>query len=102
MSDTDYAHTAGPLLLLRPRVVGSHVRNVPDVMEGKPRAYAIELGHTGRFKDSFDIAIPAGYVAVDETPDPVDVNVDFASLQVFGIGKRQPSALRAGIRSERR
>jgi hypothetical protein len=77
VSDANYAHTAGPLLLLRPRVLGSHVRNVTDVMQGKPRAYAIELGHTGRFQDNFDITIPAGYV-VDETPDPVDVNVDFA------------------------
>jgi hypothetical protein len=80
VSDANYAHTAGPLLLLRPRVLGSHARAVTDVMEGKPRAYAIELGHTGRFQDSFDIAIPTGYV-VDETPDPVDVNVDFASYK---------------------
>jgi hypothetical protein len=27
VSDANYAHTAGPLLLLRPRVLGSHVRN---------------------------------------------------------------------------
>jgi hypothetical protein len=80
IGDSNYAHAAGPLLLLRPRVLGSHVRNVTDVMQGKPRAYAIELGHTGRFQDSFDIAIPAGYV-VDETPDPVDVSVDFASYK---------------------
>jgi len=80
VSDANYAHTAGPLLLLRPRVLGSHVRNVTDVMQGKPRVYAIELGHTGRFQDSFDITIPAGYL-VDETPDPVDVNVDFASYK---------------------
>ncbi len=56
------------------------MRNVTDVMQGKPRAYAIELGHTGRFHDSFDIAIPPGYV-VDETPDPVEMNVDFASYK---------------------
>ena len=80
LSDTNYAHIAGPLLLLRPRVLGSHVRNVTDVMQSKPRTYAIQLGHTGRFQDSFDITIPAGYV-VDETPDPVDVNVDFASYK---------------------
>jgi hypothetical protein len=77
LSDTNYAHPAGPLLLLRPRVFGTHARVVNDVMEGKPRAYAIELGHPGRWLDSFDIAVPAGYV-VDETPDPVDVDVDFA------------------------
>ena len=80
VSDANYAHSAGPLLLLRPRVVGSHARIVPDVMEGKERAYPIELGHTARFHDSFDIAIPDGYV-VDETPDPVDVNLDFASYK---------------------
>jgi hypothetical protein len=80
IGDANYAHTAGPLLLLRPRVLGTHVRNVTDVMQGKPRVFAIVLGHTGRFEDSFDIAIPAGYV-VDETPDPVNVNVDFASYK---------------------
>jgi len=78
LSATSYAHPAGPLLLLRPRVLGSHARVVPDVMEGKPRAYSIELGHPGRWRDSFDIALPPGYV-VDETPDPVDIDVDFAS-----------------------
>jgi transglutaminase-like putative cysteine protease len=75
---TGYAHHAGTLLLLRPRVLGTHVRAVPDVMEGKPRAYSIEIGHPGRWHDSFDIAIPPGYV-VDETPDPVNIDLDFAS-----------------------
>ncbi|MGP8173618.1 MAG: DUF3857 domain-containing protein [Terracidiphilus sp.] len=75
---TGYARPAGPLLLLRPRVFGSHARVVPDVMEGKPRLYSIELGATGRWRDSFDIAIPPGYV-VDETPNPVSIDLDFAS-----------------------
>jgi hypothetical protein len=78
VSTTSYAHVAGPLLLFRPRVVGSHARVVDDVMDGKPRAYSIELGHPGHWRDSFDIALPAGYV-VDETPDPVAVDLDFAS-----------------------
>ncbi len=78
ISATGYAHPAGPLLLIRPRVLGTHAHPVPDVMEGKPRAYSIELGHPGRWHDSFDIAFPAGYV-VDEIPDPVNVDVDFAS-----------------------
>jgi hypothetical protein len=46
----------------------------------KPRTLPIELAATGHWSDSFDIAIPAGYV-VDETPDPVDVNMDFASYK---------------------
>jgi hypothetical protein len=75
---SSYAHPAGPLLLVRPRILGSHAHAVPDVMEGKPRKYAIELGHPGRWRDSFDIVIPPGYV-VDETPDPVKIDLDFAS-----------------------
>ncbi len=73
-----YAHASGPLLLLRPRVYGSHARVVPDVMEGKNREYPIELGHPGRWHDSYDIAIPDGYV-IDDMPNPVNVDVDFAS-----------------------
>jgi hypothetical protein len=78
LSDASYAHSSGPLLLLRPRVLGSHASVVPEVMEGKPRTYPIELGHPGRWRDSFDITLPPGYV-VDETPDPVDVDMDFAT-----------------------
>jgi hypothetical protein len=47
-------------------------------MEDKPRLYPIEIGHPGRWRDSFDITLPPGYT-VDETPDPMDVDVDFAS-----------------------
>jgi hypothetical protein len=69
-----YSHQAGPLVLVRPRVVGSLARPFDD----KPRIYPIDLEATGRWRDSFDIAIPAGYV-VDETPDPVNLDMDFAS-----------------------
>jgi hypothetical protein len=69
-----YAHSAGTLLLIRPRVVGSDVLPFDD----KPRNVPIDLGATGRWHDSFDIALPPGYV-VDETPDPIDVDVDFAT-----------------------
>lgn len=69
-----YAHQAGPLLLVRPRVVGSHVLPFDD----KPRTVPIDLNSTGKWHDSFDIALPPGYV-VDETPDPVDVDLDFAA-----------------------
>jgi hypothetical protein len=69
-----YAHQAGPLLLVRPRVVGTDA--LP--FDNKPRTVPIDLVATGRWRDSFDIALPSGYI-VDETPDPVDVDVDFAS-----------------------
>jgi len=73
-----YAHSSGPLLLLRPRLLSSHVLFVPEVMEGKPRAYPIEVGYPGTWSDSYDITLPSGY-AVDETPDPVTIDLDFAS-----------------------
>lgn len=73
-SAVQYAHHAGLLLLVRPRVVGSHLLPFND----KPRTVAIDLTATGRWHDTFDITLPPGYV-VDETPDPVDVDVDFAS-----------------------
>jgi hypothetical protein len=69
-----YSHQAGPLLLVRPRVVGSFAHPFDD----KPRIYPIDFYATGRWRDSFDIAIPPGYV-VDETPDPVILDLDFAS-----------------------
>jgi hypothetical protein len=69
-----YAHQAGPLFLVRPRVVGSYARPFDD----KPRIYPIDLEATGRWHDSFDIVLPPGYV-VDETPDPINVDLDFAS-----------------------
>ncbi|MGA3081609.1 MAG: DUF3857 domain-containing protein [Terracidiphilus sp.] len=71
-----YSHQAGPLLLVRPRVVGTHVLPFDD----KPRIYPIDLNATGRWHDTFDIAIPPGYV-VDETPDPVNVDLDFAAYR---------------------
>ena len=78
LNDSGYARSAGPLLLVRPRVMGSDKHEVPDVMESKTRRYSIEIGHPGRWRDSFDITLPAGY-AVDETPDPVNVDEGFAS-----------------------
>jgi hypothetical protein len=74
LTASQYAHTAGTLLLVRPRVVGSYTMPFDD----KPRQVPIDLDATGRWKDSFDITLPDGYV-VDETPDPVNVDVDFAS-----------------------
>ena len=70
----DYAHTAGSLLLLRPRVVGSDTLPFDD----KPRTVPINLNATGHWHDSYSITLPTGY-AVDEMPDPVMLDTDFAS-----------------------
>ena len=74
LTAAQYAHQAGPLLLVRPRVVGTHA----EPFNEKPRTLPIDLNATGRWHDSFDITLPAGYV-VDETPEPVSIDRDFAS-----------------------
>jgi len=74
LTAAQYAHQAGSLLLVRPRVVGSDAIAFND----KLRTVPIDLSATGRWRDSFDITLPAGYV-VDETPDAVSLDLDFAS-----------------------
>jgi uncharacterized protein DUF3857/transglutaminase superfamily protein len=69
-----YARSVGDLLLVRPRVVGTDAVGYND----KPRTFPIEVGATGEWHDSFDIKLPDGYV-VDELPEAVDVDMDFAS-----------------------
>jgi hypothetical protein len=46
--------------------------------DDKPRTVPFDLNATGRWRDSYDITLPPGYV-VDETPDPVAIDLDFAS-----------------------
>jgi hypothetical protein len=86
LSAANYAHPAGPLLLLRPRVMGINAHAPPDLMESKTRRFPIEIGHPGLWHSSYDITLPAGYV-VDETPDPVDVDMDFASYHASATAK---------------
>ena len=71
-----YAHSAGPLLLVRPRPIGDDTLSFSD----KPRTLPIDLHATGRWHDSFDIALPSGYT-VDELPDPVSLDTDFATYR---------------------
>jgi hypothetical protein len=69
-----FASFAGPLLMVRPRVIGSYGLDV----DRKPRNVEINLEQTMQGKDEYDIELPAGYV-VDELPDPVKIDVGFAS-----------------------
>lgn len=72
----DYAKNAGGLLLVRPRVLGVKAQGFLETKE--PRKFAVEFQGPVRDTDSFEIAIPAGYV-VDDLPPPVDVDYSFAS-----------------------
>jgi hypothetical protein len=71
-----FATVAGPLLMVRPRVLGSLAPQV----DHKKRKVDVNLKQTMQATDSFDITIPAGYV-VDELPDPVKVDMGFASYE---------------------
>jgi hypothetical protein len=73
---THFAIASGPLLMVRPRVLGSFALNV----DRKKRLLPIDLDETMRGSDEFDIALPAGYT-VDELPDPVKLDVGFASYE---------------------
>ena len=76
VSATHFATSAGPLLMVRPRVLGS----LAPPVDHKKRKVSVDLEHTMQASDSFDIEIPAGYV-VDELPDPVKVDMGFASYE---------------------
>lgn len=76
-----YAKSAGSLLIVRPRVVGSKESNLLSLLSAKkPRQYAIEFDEATRQDDIFDINLPAGYV-VDELPKPVDAECEYASYK---------------------
>ena len=71
-----YAQTTGPLLIVRPRVLG--VKTIS--LERKARKYPLVVGGTALETDDFELQIPAGYV-VDDKPGPVSVDTPFASYK---------------------
>ena len=72
----NYAKSAGSLLLVRPRVLGSKARATLETKE--PRVFPVEFEGPARDTDNFEIALPTGY-EVDELPPPVDADYGFAS-----------------------
>jgi hypothetical protein len=72
----NYAKSAGNLLLVRPRVLGSKSWGVLETKE--PREFPLEFDGPSQDTDTFDIALPAGY-EVDELPPPTDVEFSFGS-----------------------
>lgn len=76
LTATHFATTTGPLLMLRPRVLGTYA---PDV-DRKDRRVPVDLGSAMQGVDSYDIELPEGY-AVDELPDPVKVDFGFAAYE---------------------
>jgi hypothetical protein len=54
--------------------------NKSSPVEHKPRHYPVELGRTARQTDTYEIEIPKEF-QIDEIPDPVKIDVGFASYQ---------------------
>lgn len=76
LSADSYAKAAGDLLLVRPRVIGAKGSGVLETKE--PRQYPLEFPGPAHDVDTFEIALPPGYV-VDDLPPPVDLDYSFAS-----------------------
>jgi hypothetical protein len=81
---TSYSLTAerfgkamGPLLMIRPRVLGSEDLYVDHK---KRHEVPIDLHQTMQNQDDYAIELPPGY-AVDEIPDPVKLDLGFASYE---------------------
>jgi hypothetical protein len=70
----NYGKTAGPYLLVRPRVLGAKAIGLGDK---QTRQYPVSLLTASVESDRFDIELPAGY-EVDELPLPVTVDYSFA------------------------
>ena len=71
-----YSQVRGPLLLLRPRVLGEK----GFFLERKLRKYPFQFESTTREVDEYEIEVPKEYV-VDDVPDPVKVDMGFASYE---------------------
>jgi hypothetical protein len=72
----NFAREMGPLLTVRPRVLGHEALAV----DNKRRELPIDLGETRQVHDDFTIALPPGYT-IDEVPAPVKLDVGFATYQ---------------------
>ncbi|HEU5401989.1 MAG TPA: transglutaminase, partial [Terriglobales bacterium] len=72
----NYAQSTGPLLLIRPRVIGALAVHI----EYKDRKYDVDLNSPVHETDTYQIQLPEGYT-VDDMPNPVKIDVGFASYQ---------------------
>jgi len=72
----NYAKSAGNLLLVRPRIVGSNSSSLLETKE--PRSYPVEFDGPCKNTDTIEIALPPGY-EVDDLPPPVNADYTFAS-----------------------
>lgn len=73
-----YSKMTGDLLLVRPRVLGSHSSGLLETRE--PRQHPIEFDAPERNTDTFEITLPAGY-EVEDLPPPVSEDLGFVAYK---------------------
>lgn len=73
ISAQSYSQNSGPLLLVRPRVIG----NKSLSLEWAKRKYPVELTGATAEQDLYEIQLPLGFV-VDDLPEPTQIDVGFA------------------------
>jgi transglutaminase-like putative cysteine protease len=74
----NYAKTAGDLLLVRPRILGSKTSGMMETKEA--RQHPVEFEGPELDTDVFEIELPAGFEP-DELPPPVNLDAGFASYR---------------------
>ncbi len=72
-----FGKPTGPLLMIRPRVLG---REDLEVDHKKRHDVPVNLNQTMQEQDDYTIQLPAGY-AVDEIPEPIKLDLGFASYE---------------------
>jgi hypothetical protein len=76
LSAPGYGQIRGPLMLVRPRILGEK----SFALERRPRQYPFQFERASHETDSFEIELPKDY-SVEDVPDPVKVDAGFASYQ---------------------
>lgn len=73
-----YSKHAGPLLLVRPAVLGMYTLSGGD--PGRARLYPLALGKEEAVREEYTIRLPGGLLA-DDLPDPVKLESSFATFE---------------------
>lgn len=76
LNNPGYGQIRGPLMLVRPRIVGEKSFSLGL----KPRHSPFQFADTSRETDVYEVELPKNYV-VDDVPNPVNVDMGFATYQ---------------------
>jgi Domain of Unknown Function with PDB structure (DUF3857)/Transglutaminase-like superfamily len=96
LTNPGYAQIRGPLMLLRPRVIGEKSL----ALDRKPRHFPFQWENASRETDVFEFELPKEY-SVDDLPEPVNVDMGFAAYHSkFEVAGKKLRYSREFIRRE--